>query len=496
VAFLLCLAGALWVEPLPSVHDEFSYLLAADTFSSGRLANPTHSMWMHFESIHIIQQPVYGSKYLPTQGLLLSLGQIATGHPIVGAWLSVAAASGAVLWMLQGWLPRRWAFLGGLLTATHPYVVGAWGHGYWGGGLAATGGALIYGALPRLVETQSRRSALIFALGLLLLAATRPFEGLLISAPACLWLAWQFRPRQPIGITANVLLPIVAVCTAGAAMMLFYNDSLTGELLKFPYQIHEDTYAATPSLLWQDPRPVVEYRHASIEEFWRGWASTAYLLAKTPGGFATTLSLKATHLLSHYLATPIALLLLLVPVTLWRKRKELALVAAGSLLLLIGIAQISWIYTAHYAAPGLSLFVLLLVQSARTLSRWQRQSPVSGRRLLGIILLAHITLGFAQWPSFLEVPEWARERQRIEQRLRALPGRHLILIEYAKGAAHDPHAEWVYNEANIDEAKVIWARAMSPRQNTVLLAYFGERTHWSLHPDERPIRLQAHPPRY
>src|SRR6266436_3448201 len=223
--------------PVPGIHDEYSYFLIADTLAHGRLANPTHPMWMSFESFHVNWFPTYSSKYPPGQGAVLALGQL-LAHPWIGVILSVAAMCAAILWMLQAWIPARWAFLGGVLVALKFGISSYWINSYWGGAVAATGGALVLGAMPRIVRSVETKDALLLGLGIALLANSRPFEGLLFCIPiACSffwWLAGKSKSRMPMRTRIrNVLVPLAAVMALSAAFMGYYNWRLTGHAALF-----------------------------------------------------------------------------------------------------------------------------------------------------------------------------------------------------------------------------------------------------------------------
>src|SRR5579872_743925 len=227
LAFLLRALLLLWIPvPVPTAHDEYSYLFQAQTFNSGRLTNPPHPMWVHFETIHINMRPTYHSMYPPGQALFLLVGMRVFGHPWFGVWLSVILMCAAICWMLQGWMPPSWALLGGLLAVFRFALFGNWINSYYGGAAAALGGALVLGAVPRI---QSRRNvgamAVLLAVGMVILANTRPYEGLCLSlVPIGCLLVWFLKKRRERAlIFRKALMVCLAIGIPAAGAMMYYN---------------------------------------------------------------------------------------------------------------------------------------------------------------------------------------------------------------------------------------------------------------------------------
>jgi hypothetical protein len=494
-------AAVGWVVEIrePEVPDEFSYLLAADTFSHGRLTNPAHQMWVHFENFHIIQQPTYMSKYPPAQGLALAAGQVIGGHPIVGVWLSFGFMCATICWMLYAWVGPRWALFGGFLALINPMlgVASYWAQSYWGGAVAATGGALVLGGIRRLMRQPHLHHALLVGVGLAILANSRPYEGLLFSLPAGIFLlAWILGKRGPAPMVSiqRIGLPILLVlCTAGLAMA-FYNFRVTGDVFRTPYQVHEETYAMAPLFLWQSPRPEPAYHHEDLRHFYMQYNLSLYYLEYSIFGFLLkTLFFLRNFTVYFFNVFAIPLIAMFVLFFRWVLRNQWARFA----LILYGFFMCGMLlpvfWATHYLAPitGLNYFFIV---SAMRLWRWRRKEV--GWLMLWIVpFLAVLVLLMSVYKTTRQDRSlvWQVQRAKLLAQLKREGGQHLVIVSYSsKGVAYPL---WEYNEADFDEAKVTWARGMDRVQNCKLMEYFKNRHIWFLeiHGDQSKPKLKLYP---
>jgi hypothetical protein len=481
--------------PVPGIHDEFSYLLMGDTFAHGRLANPPHPMWTSFEAFHVNWIPTYSSKYPPAQGFVLALGCL-LGLPWVGVLLSTAVMVAAILWMLQAWLPARWALLGGLLVALKLGIASYCMNSYWGGAVAASGGALVLGALPRIVRRPRPRHALVLGLGIALLANSRPFEGLLLSIPAAGWYFWWLAGKTksrmaPRARAAKTLLPLGAILIFTLAFMGYYNWRLTGNAARFPYVLNAQTYESTGLFLWDHPRQPRHYNNRQFEDFYNGWELENYNNS-WPGVWKVTAE-KLTRSASTYFWWGALLLLPGLPFVFCDRRMRLPLTVLS--LVTAGFFTVIWSMP-HYAAPMTAAIFLLLVQAIRHLRIMKvARRPVGKALSRAVVLLLALDTVLAVAHGVCDPLKWTCQgdpsRVAIAEKLSHLPGKHLIIVRY--GDDHNIHDDWVSNGADIDGAKVLWARETNAQQNAKLLAYFKDRRIWLVEPDEDNTELLPYP---
>jgi len=484
--------------PRPQQYDEFSYLLAADTFAHGRLTNPTHPMWQHFESFHINQRPTYMSMYPPGQGMTLAAGKMA-GHPWFGVWISVAILCAAIVWMLQAWMPPGWALLGGLIAVMRIATYSYWIESYWGGAVAAIGGALVLGTLPRLLQHARVRDSIALGLGAAILANSRPFEGLGLVTPVVGALAVWLATRR---LRLFALAPAAVVLSIGAAAMLYYNSRVTGNPLLMPYVANRTQYAVAQVFVFQEPLPAPEYRHKALRDFYQGWELNSFNLSRGWQNYETIVYEKIFKAWLFFIGP--ALTISLLPawqVVRDRRTRPLVIIGFAS----AAIVSIAIYANPHYWAPYTALVYALMLQGLRHVRAWRlRGRPIGIPLVRALPLICLLMIGFraAAGPLNLSlimgIPAWCSRftpdyrREDIIANLKRQGGQHLVIVRYAPD--HVAHQDWVYNDADIDASTVAWAREMDAERNAELLRYFHDRRVWLLEPDRDWVNLKAYAP--
>jgi len=499
----------LFPIPLPFVPDDFSFLLASSTFIHGRLSNPTPAMWTHFESVHIDMLPTYQSMYFPGQGLLLAAGQVLLGQP----WFALLVMDGlmcaALTWALQAWLPRKWALLGGMIAALRLGLFSVWINTYHTAALlSAFGGALVLGSLPRLIKTGRGLYGLLMGAGFAILILTRPYEGVLLGLPVAVALGrWivKGRNRLPIGILARRAVAPMVLIVAALSWLGYYDYKAFGNPLTLPYTINRQTYAIAPYYIWQHPRPEPAYRHPAMRALYT-YESGLYERLHSLKGFLPWTAAKVAFTVPFFTGFALLPPLFMIRRAFLDRRIRFLVVCV----MVLAAGMVIEVYLLpYYLAPFTAALYGVGLQMMRHLRVWKSGRSPAGLALVRFIVAVCVAMTGVRVlavPLHLGPPAWdpgkwnltwygpqhfGTERAQIETRLSQLPEGQLAIVRY--GGNHYSVDEWVYNDADIDGSKVVWARDMGPPDNQDLIRYYGDRKVWLVEPDAIPARIEPYP---
>jgi len=439
-----------------------------------------------------------------------------------------------VCWMLMAWVRPRFAFFGGLLASLHPMVL-LWGQCYHGGAPAMLGGSLLLGGMRRAVDLPGSRSALAMGLGMAILAITRPYEGVALSLLSLATLAiWNYYRAGVGGVVrlASLLPPMIVPVAITLAGLAFYNAEVTGSPTRLPYMVYESRYSTAPIFLFQSRSgQTLEFNNPEFARFnaditrdydkQRSMAIpqmivSSYLLAAKAFFplFAAFLKDQSEGLWESARSLPLVVLQL--PLFVWPCIAFSRTARIPSLLLgaFTGALALATWKNNQYAAPAFGLMLVLTIQSIRLWRRWKWRGWPIGRFGERITMAGYVlwpVLLFVVWPALKSRPHMGHERAALVSRLQEGGGRHLVIVRYGprhvaqeewvdramarfgRFRAKVVHEEWVYNEADIDRAAVVWARDLGAERNRQLLDYFKDRQVWLFEPDDSPIRLLPYP---
>jgi len=472
--------------PQPRINDEYSYLLMGDTFSHFRLANPTPAAWQHFETFHVNLLPTYHSKYPGAQGLALALGEIVFHQPWMGIYLTTALLCGAICWTLLAFVPAEWALIGGLLAVAKLALFSYWMNSYWGGSITALAGALALGGVVRLFDTTlpARNRALpawLFAVSLLLLATSRPYEGLAFSIPLLVYFAYKVirgAVRAELKLLPTVL-PLLIVGVAGLGLIAHYNQRTTGNALLMPYVLNEHTYAALPLFFGQHVTPPQTAHDPVFTKYYLVEAEEhEYQEGEALSGIV---GLEVRRLWNDWFPLLVGLLLCIKQPKLW-------LVLA--LTLTTGAAVASCIFSqAHYFAPATIAVYIFAIAGLHYL--WQQGEDGQHAFAIAVCLtVIAVSLTRNTGSSTLNTTfAFANTRELVARQLADRPGKHLVLVSYDM-QRHYPGDELVHNGAEFSAEKILWARSKGSGNDSDLCPAYSDRMFWSVTTDDVQFSLR------
>ena len=478
--------------PQPNIHDEYSALLEADTLAHGRLTNQPHRLWEHFEAVHILVQPSYTGKYPLGAPAFLALGQRVFGHPFWGVVIGTALAVAASAWAIRAWTSPAFSIIGGLQCLLACGTGHYWARSYYGGGsVLLVGSMLVIGGYRRLVAWKKPSAVWPLGIGVALLLLTRPFEGGVLIFASLLGIAWDCRDRSARIFHAHRTGPAVAALfIACVAFQALANRAATGSAFRMAYMEHSRQYDRAPAFWFMRP-DLGPKREGEVRYQHDGWELQGYFeFARKPLLGKLRERLQEIRMSIPWPKTAMAIAFTLTSPWLLTSATFLCSAIAASSAALFSE---TW-YFPHYGAPLIACLLVaqiyvqwLLARSKLGLARLGRiaavtlaLTPFASRTFLRTTTALFTNPGFHYVGTNIGDFFETSRRQLITRKLEALPGWHVVIVRRSPKRSN---YEWVYNSANIDQQKIIWAQDLGPAKNQSLFDYYNGRQFWLLEPD-------------
>ncbi|MCH8828184.1 MAG: hypothetical protein IID45_01260 [Planctomycetes bacterium] len=231
----------------PAYHDEFSYLLQAKTFLTGRLSFPSHkTMPQLFDQLHVVNEGRYASRYFPATGAWLA-PFVAAGHPYWGQWMAGALAAMFIFAAGRELAGNGVGFAAGMLTAISPGMA-IFSNLLLSHHTAMLGLSIFLFAMLRMLRTRHWLPALVAGCALTFAMLARPMTAAGFALPfGVCFVVWLFRAGRPSTgsewrFRITRLAAMGTPMLAGFVVLMIFNKNITGNTLQTPYSLFTDTY--------------------------------------------------------------------------------------------------------------------------------------------------------------------------------------------------------------------------------------------------------------
>ena len=284
----------------------------------------------------------------------------------------------------------------------------------------------------------------------------------------------------------DILWAIVGLTLLGLGA---YFKAVTGSPVKTAYQISYQTYGWPMSFPWT-PVQKIQQRNIELQRYYE-YETSEHERVDGPLDFIEYLSFRIQEYWRFFLG-PLLTIPLIMLGHVWRRRRILFIGASGA----VAAVLLEGASTPHYISPATVMILAILVECCRYLnaSHW-RIVPMLPAGMAVVLMLRIVTqsahLPYTQklnYQSWCCRVEGNLRKARITEELSRKPGDHLVFVK-AKTDENNLF-QWVYNLAEIDQQRIIWARDLGDQRNAQLVQYYAAhhlaKNIWMVNPNVEP----------